>query len=132
LGQAGTTTTAAATEPKTVKKRKASEETTEAGHDVEDDAVSESEKTDSNVKSPAAKKVKKAPATRGRGRPKKEVKKEEPEVDENKILYDFPADTKYKKPKFEEDSANGDDGKFIANKTVIAWLDNTKKTRCLG
>ena len=123
MGQAVTTATAA--EPKTAKKRKASEETTE------DDAVSENEKTDSNVKSPVAKKVRKAPAARGRARPKKEVKKEESEVDEDKVyFYDSPADTNYKKPKFEEDSANGDDGKFIVNRTIIARLDNTDKIRC--
>ncbi|KAG9376198.1 hypothetical protein A1F94_013464 [Pyrenophora tritici-repentis] len=92
LGQAGTATTA--TEPKTPKKRKAAVETPKAG-DVMDDAVSERDKADSSAKSPVAKKVKKVPVARGKGRAKKVVKKEasESEADLDK-----------------EDSANGDDG----------------------
>ncbi|CAA9960896.1 hypothetical protein PTMSG1_04280 [Pyrenophora teres f. maculata] len=92
LGQTGTATTTAA-EPRTPKKRKAVEENSKAG-DGKDDAASDSDKADSIVKSPVAKKVKRAPAGRGKGRIKKAVKKEESDSEAN----------------FEkEDSANGDD-----------------------
>ncbi|KAK1910177.1 hypothetical protein P3342_006450 [Pyrenophora teres f. teres] len=68
-------------------------ENSKAG-DGKDDAASDSDKADSIVKSPVAKKVKRAPAGRGKGRTKKAVKKEESDSEAN----------------FEkEDSANGDD-----------------------
>ncbi|KAL7777609.1 hypothetical protein CFE70_004276 [Pyrenophora teres f. teres 0-1] len=85
------------------KKRKAVEENSKAG-DGKDDAASDSDKADSIVKSPVAKKVKRAPAGRGKGRTKKAVKKEESDSEAN----------------FEkEDSANGDDGEFILYKTIM-------------
>ncbi|RMZ70833.1 hypothetical protein GMOD_00008477 [Pyrenophora seminiperda CCB06] len=97
LSLAGTTTAA---ESKAVKKRKAAEVTPEVGREVTDEADDEGEKSDSNVKSPAAKKSKRAPATRGKGRVKKGVKKEvsESEVDENKTENNS-----------EDGSANSDD-----------------------
>jgi hypothetical protein len=145
LGQAGVATAApAGGEPKpvaaakAVKKRKAPDEVPE--EDVEDGAKdlappsaaadkSKGDKSDSKKKAPAAKKEKKAPtqkrvpAVKGKGRPKKAVKKdesaseEEEEEEEEEVVKD----------KSTEDSADGGDGlgEYSSRKSIESWLDDT-------
>jgi hypothetical protein len=140
LGQAGVATAApAGGEPKpvaaakAVKKRKAADEA--PGEDAEDGAKdlappsaaadkSEGEKSDSKKKAPAAKKEKKAPAqkrvpaAKGKGRPKKAVKKDESASEEEEEVV---------KDKSTEDSADGGDGlgEYSSRKSIESWLDDT-------
>jgi outer membrane biosynthesis protein TonB len=135
LGQAGVSaaTAPATSEPKpaarakVVRKRKAVDEVPEDAEDSAKDLdppsaadKSEGDKSDSKKKAPAVKKEKKAPTQKkepikGKGRPKKVVKKEESASEEEV------------KGESAENSADGGDGlgEFSFHKNIKKWLDHT-------
>jgi hypothetical protein len=137
LGQAGTAAAAPAAgeakpAAKATKKRKAADESPDEDAATADDVVKDHEPTAATTKSdgnksdapksptkktPAAKREKKppaekkAPAAKGKGHAKKQVKKEEPADEDDKV-------------KSEENSVDGGDGlgEFAFNKNVQQWL----------